>query len=597
VETEITLIEESTGGASGVARGYHLVIMAPDAFVTIPLPERGTVTIGRSSDSHVKLDDPMASRRHAVLHAEGGRFRVEDSGSANGTRLRDEPLAPHALTAIEAGEAVVIGSTVLMVQQNRASVGMRRLGTHSAFESRLEDECARASATGGSFVLARFQLERGSPWPKVLPVLARELPSPHALATYGPNDFEALLVEVAGGEVDRLVGQTLAGLRGAGVSARVAMASYPTDGRSAQALLSHVNRALKPGLIEPGAAAAAAAAAPSAEAGQDPRMEAVVRLTARAALSSINVLVLGETGVGKEVLARSLHVKSARAQAPFVALNCAGLTETLIESELFGHERGAFTGAVTAKPGLLETANGGTLFLDEIGEMPLTIQGRLLRVLETREVLPVGGIKPRSIDVRFVSATNRDLEAEVLGSSFRRDLFFRLNGLSISIPPLRERVREIPGLAQLFLEQACRESSRPVPEISTPAMQLLQRYRWPGNIRELKNVIERAVVLCEENTIELAHLPVDKMRPSASVVVPAGGSSATSDAEGLVLESGGRPQPPLTADEQAERDQILEALQQFAGNQTAAARALGIPRRTFVARLTRYSVPRPRKRS
>jgi two-component system, NtrC family, response regulator AtoC len=380
-------------------------------------------------------------------------------------------------------------------------------------------------------------------------------------------------------------------LRGAGVNARVALAAYPGDGRSAQALLTHVDRALKPALIEPGPAAAA----PAAGGGQDPRMEAVIRLTARAALASINVLVLGETGVGKEVLARSLHAQSARAAAPFVALNCAGLTETLIESELFGHERGAFTGAVSAKPGLLETANGGTLFLDEIGEMPLTIQARLLRVLETREVLPVGGIKPRAIDVRFVSATNRDLEAEVLGSTFRRDLFFRLNGLSISIPPLRERVREIPALSQLFLEQACRESSRPVPEISAAAMQLLLRYRWPGNIRELKNVIERAVVLCEDDIIELAQLPVDKMRPSASVIVPAGPSRA---AEGIALDpgSGISAQQTLTADEQAERDQILEALQRYAGNQTAAARALGIPRRTFVARLTRYSVPRPRKR-
>jgi two-component system response regulator AtoC len=368
---------------------------------------------------------------------------------------------------------------------------------------------------------------------------------------------------------------------------------YPTGGRSAQALLSQLDGQLKPGRVDPGGLDVAG--------GRDPKMEVALRLCARAAASSINVLILGETGVGKEVLARSLHAQSNRAKAPFLALNCAGLAETLIESELFGYERGAFTGAATAKTGLLESASGGTVFLDEIGEMPLTLQSRLLRVLETREVLPVGGVKTRTIDVRFASATNRDLEADVLAGSFRRDLFFRLNGLSISIPPLRERVGEIPGLTEQFLEQACRESGRPAPRLAAPALELLLSYRWPGNIRELKNVIERAVVLCDGDVIDLAHLPVEKMRPAASVVIVAPTPAPLLSAETSV--SGSVPGMPfldpasLSAADQAERDRILHALKENAGNQTAASRALGIPRRTFVARLTRYGIPRPRKRA
>ena len=593
METEVTLIEE--GGQSGgvTARGYHLLVMAPDAFVAIPLPERGEVSIGRGSDSHVKLDDPLASRRHAILKADAGRFQVQDTGSVNGVRVRDERLAPESSTSVEVGEAMVIGATVLMVQQNRSSVGMRRLASHIAFESRVEDECARAAVTSGTFAVVRFKLDRGAPWARVLPVLSRELPPPHFLASYGPSDFEALLVEVQTAEIDRLVGQTLAGLRGADLAVRAAVARYPAGGRSAQALLSQLDGQLKPGRVEPGGL--------DVPGGRDPRMEVALRLCTRAAASTINVLILGETGVGKEVLARSLHAQSNRSRAPFLALNCAGLAETLIESELFGHEKGAFTGAATAKPGLLESANGGTVFLDEIGEMPLPLQARLLRVIETREVLPVGGVKTRAIDVRFVSATNRDLEAEVLAGGFRRDLFFRLNGLSISIPPLRERVGEIPALADQFLEQACRESGRPAPRLAPVALELLLSYRWPGNIRELKNVIERAVVLCDGDLIDLGHLPVEKMRPAASLVIAAptpepllaADTSPSGTSSGLPFLD----PATLSAADQAERDRILGALKEHAGNQTAAARALGIPRRTFVARLTRYGIPRPRKRA
>jgi DNA-binding NtrC family response regulator len=561
--------------------------MSPDAFLTVPLPDSGEISIGRSSESTVKLEDRLASRRHAVLHV-GKQFFIEDLNSANGTRVRDEALKANQHVLVEPGEAIVIGATVLMVQQNRSVMGMRRLWSHSAFEGRLEDECARAAATGAAFALARFRIEKPAPWARVLPVFARELPQPHGLAAYGPNDYEVLFVEAAPPEIGRLVEVVLAGLRGAGVGVRAAVAWYPRDGRSAQALLSRANALLKPVRTDTSGQELLVANAP--------QMDRVRELAARAAASNINVLILGETGVGKEVLARTVHRQSARQAKPFVPLNCAGLTESLIESELFGHEKGAFTGATSAKMGLLESGHGGTVFLDEVGEMPLAVQARLLRVLETREVLPVGGVRPRPIDVRFVAATNRDLETEVLRGTFRRDLFFRLNGISLSIPALRERISEVDRLAHLFLEQACREAGRAEPEITEEALEMMRTYRWPGNIRELKNVIERALVLCDGDIIDLSHLPLEKMRPTASVLVPplpVAEPPARTTAK-FAAEPVGDGEPALGPREEAEKARMVKALHDHAGNQTRAAQALEIPRRTFVARLARYGIRRPR---
>jgi two-component system response regulator AtoC len=321
----------------------------------------------------------------------------------------------------------------------------------------------------------------------------------------------------------------------------------------------------------------------------DPCMHALYEQVNRAALSSINVLLLGETGVGKGVLARAIHNLSPRKGGPFVALNCAALTESLLQSELFGHEKGAFTGALQAHPGLLESAHGGTVFLDEIGDLPGSIQTKLLRAVEDRKVLRVGARVERDVDVRFVAATHRDLEAEAEAGTFRQDLFYRLNGMSFTIPPLRERRAEIPALCRTFLARYNGELGRTTPlAISAEALSLLERYSWPGNVRELRNVIERGAVLCSGEELRAEHLPPRVLTGVASRPPSAPPSSDKTRADVML-----RARNELQA---LERQRISEALEQCGGNQTRAAEALGVSRRTLVSRLSELGVPRPRKR-
>ncbi|HUS66678.1 MAG TPA: sigma 54-interacting transcriptional regulator, partial [Kofleriaceae bacterium] len=357
------------------------------------------------------------------------------------------------------------------------------------------------------------------------------------------------------------------------------------DGREPHALVAAACAAAR-GAVAP-------APAPRVVAGG--AMSDLDRLVQRVAAGSISILILGETGVGKEVLAERVHRTSPRADRPFLGLNCAALSEALLESELFGHERGAFTGADRAKPGLLETAQGGTVFLDEVGEMPLSTQAKLLRVIETREVLPVGGLKARSIDVRFVAATNRDLEVEVAAGRFRADLYYRLNGMSVVIPPLRQRLDELPALVGLFVAQFCRENGiAPEPQLTPGAIAVLESYAWPGNIRELRNVIERAVLVCGGGAIEPDDLPIETMRRRAQSITLQPPPS-TAPAPSVVRRGAGAPEGVRAELAEIERARILEALESAGGNQTRAAQALGLSRRTLVNRLDELGLPRPRK--
>jgi two-component system, NtrC family, response regulator AtoC len=293
------------------------------------------------------------------------------------------------------------------------------------------------------------------------------------------------------------------------------------------------------------------------------------------------------------VVAESIHRASPRCEAPFVRINCAALAEPLLESELFGHERGAFTGAVSAKPGLIELAHGGTVFLDEVGELPPSLQAKLLRVIEAREVTRVGGVRARPNDVRFVSATNRNIEAEVTRGAFRSDLMFRLNGASLEVPPLRHRPLEIVPLAELFLQRVADQLllSRP-PQLTEEAVALLLAHAWPGNVRELRNVIERAVLLSPEAAIGPKDLAIGQLissrpQPQRSMTpLTAAPMRLSPDAPSFPLEPALEPE--------IERERIAQALVECAGNQSRAAKFLGIPRRTLVRKIALLGLPRPR---
>lgn len=304
-------------------------------------------------------------------------------------------------------------------------------------------------------------------------------------------------------------------------------------------------------------------------------MMRVRAMATRAARSNISVLLLGETGVGKEVLARAIHDSSPRAARPFIALNCGGLTTTLLDSELFGHEKNSYTGAGAAKTGLIEAADGGTLFLDEVGEMPLEMQAKLLRVLETRDVRPVGGLRTRAVDIRLLAATNVDIEAAVAKGTFRSDLKYRLNTLTLTIPPLRDRPDELAELVERLLSRASRDEGRETPEVSPGAMRCLYQHHWPGNIRELRNVIDLAVLLCDGPTILPEHLQIEPRGRPMLVAIAGGLAPAANDCE--------------------ERRRIVEALEACARNQTRAARLLGISRRKLINKLDLYKLPRPVK--
>ncbi|WP_005037458.1 sigma 54-interacting transcriptional regulator [Holophaga foetida] len=304
--------------------------------------------------------------------------------------------------------------------------------------------------------------------------------------------------------------------------------------------------------------------------GSSDAMKGVFQLIGGVASTDATVLILGESGTGKELVAREIHTSSRRASGPFVAINCAALPESIIESELFGHEKGAFTGAISSRKGRFEQADGGTIFLDEVGELPLAVQAKLLRVLQERVFDRVGGSKPIKTDARVLAATNRDLEAGIKGGTFREDLFWRLNVFPICLPPLRARRSDIVPLADHFAEKHARAHGKDIRRISSPAIDLLVSYHWPGNVRELENCIERAVILSSDAVIHSYHLPPSLQSGESSDTAP----SSTLEA----------------AVSRLEKEMLMEALKMTNGNMAAAARRLGITERQMGFRVHRYGI-------
>jgi len=542
----------------------HILVSGPDVHATIRLPASGRVVIGRDDDAQIRILDPRASRQHAFLHL-GGAVEVEDLGSTNGTRMGTDRLPANQRVPLAVGQALLIGSTTLLLQYQWVATRTR---THGHFYDRLVVECARGEGEAeASFGLLRIHVAAAADAMAVVEAMAGIARPGDVLATYASGEYELLLPDTGLGKCEELaagIGQALEKLAS---GARVGLAFFPRDGVSPGALLAHACADVRGGDVDVEGVVV-----------NHPITRALYERAALVAKSNASVMVLGETGVGKEVLARTLHKQSQRADKPFLAINCASFNETTLEDQLFGHERGAFSGADRARPGLLEAAHGGTLFLDEVGDMSLPMQAKLLRAVDRGEIIRLGANDVRKVDVRFVAATNKELNDEVKDRRFREDLYHRLAVVELRLPPLCERKEEIEPLARQFLPALAKASGRRAPELSPAALAMLQGYDWPGNVRELKNLLEQALALCPTDTITPEHLPAEKL-------------VAASD------PTASQPDIPPTGDDdadEAERQRILAALAKCAGNQTRAAKLLGTNRFALMRKLKDLEISRPR---
>jgi two-component system response regulator AtoC len=539
--SDATTIDATQGGGPASPLNpplAYLLVRQGDATQVIDLHDGDDIVFGRSSDATVPLDDARASREHARVRRDGPEMRLTDLGSRNGTRLNGQALEPNQERTIRSGDVIGIGHVEIVVAETSA---VRRGG-----ELRLPSEVARLKAAGGEAALLR--VDGDARRMANVPVLQGA-----ELVEEQPDGAYACLFPSAA-EATRAADE----LRAAGFE--VSSAALGDGSEDAASLWRRAA----------GAEPQRADETPDGVIVAEAAMVKVFDLVRRVAKAPTTVLILGETGVGKEVVAEQVHVQSPRAKGPFVRLNCGSLPETLLESELFGHEKGAFTGADRKKTGYLDSADGGTLFLDEVGELALTMQAKLLRVLESRSFMRVGGREEIAVDVRILAATNRDLLTEVKTGKFREDLYFRLAAFTIEIPPLRERPSEIALLAELFLRRFAEGMGVPVPAIAPDAAAALRRYRWPGNVRELRNAMERALVLVDGGTLRLEHMPDAVRAPSAPATAAAGAiKEQVADLELRAIEA---------------------ALAAENGNQTRAARRLGISRRALIYKLEKYNL-------
>jgi DNA-binding NtrC family response regulator len=550
---------------------YVVVSVGGASSRVVPLGDGTELVFGRQSSCEVVIDHDGVSRRHARIARRNNDVVVEDLDSRNGTLVNGTPITgPRRLAA---GDALAIGPATVVIATASTSRQARPIATIGELEDRLAVEVDRALRYHRSLGLVMLRLE--GPSDRVLAhvdALAGQLRKMDLLAEYGPDEIAILLPESGAAQVAAVAQRACAA--GQELTATAGAASLPDDAGHGGELISVARDRLR-GARGP----ARRRPEPRRDLGDDvvavdPLMKQVFELAARAAASPITVLVVGETGTGKEVVADAIHRLGPRGKGPLVRLNCASLPETLIESELFGHDKGAFTGASSTKQGFFEAAAGGTLFLDEVGELPQTAQAKLLRALEQRKITRVGGTKEIAVDVRLVCATNRDLEVEVSRGRFRADLFFRVSAFVIPIPPLRDRRMEIAPLATRFVRELAYGDATPA--IGPEALDALRAYDWPGNVRELRNVIERALVLAGGSQIEPHHLPERICETPPSRLVPALGRSISVRQRVA----------------QVEREAVVTALESTHGNQTQAARKLGISRFALIRLMDKHDLKR-----
>jgi len=621
--------------AAGTARLIGLDGPVEGTVVALDAPE---FTIGRHPSNSLAIRDPSVSRRHCVLtRLADGSVRISDLESRNGTFVNGLPVGERILGH---GDEIRLGSCRLLflVRQHEEQAPSASLKKSEDLKTRtilqiprqqslyLEPQRALTAAPSASRLARNLEaMLRVSLTLRAttgVEALASELIEIILDATPA-SEAAIVLLEAATGEAVRSIGRRRDGgsagavevhqelvrqsfARDLAILSSSVPASGPTGTRRSM-LVAPLGGAERPlGVIflaladpriefdEDHLQLVTAIGAVSGRAletalqmellraenrrlrqeidlehdmvGESPPMREVYNFIAKVAPTDATVLIYGESGTGKELVARAIHRNSPRAAKPFVAINCAALTETLLESELFGYEKGAFTGAVMQKKGKLEVADGGTVFLDEVGEIPLALQPKLLRAIQERQFERVGGTRPVRVDVRWVAATNRDLRAAIRKGAFREDLFYRLHVVTIELPPLRERPSDIPLLAAYFADKFARRVGRRSPGLSPQARTVLLNYDWPGNVRELENAIERAIVLGSSDVILPEDLPETVLDPTPPEAEATGSLHRTLREE--------------------KRRLILRAIEQAGGNQTEAAKALGI-NPTYLSRLIR----------
>ncbi|HEX7843032.1 MAG TPA: sigma 54-interacting transcriptional regulator [Kofleriaceae bacterium] len=574
------------GNVAGQRR--HLLVCSGATSWTYPLPARGDVVIGRAESADLRIDHRSVSREHARLALDGDAAAIFDLGSHNGTYVNEIKVTGRR--ALEPNDVITIQGTRLVFQATSPEAPSATVLEIVVFRRWVENELDRTVTRERRFSVLCL-IGAGGDRPAIQRAVAAQLRRVDAVAWSSDGALYVLLPD-AGADQAVAVATRIRGPLDHAL--RIGHVTCPDDGYVADALIARAHDAAA--AAGPGEIAGLEHASQTLTIGAqrvivaDPTVVRLHALIERLAPVGLPVLITGETGCGKEVVATAIHALSQRAGKQLISLNCAALHEALVESELFGHEKGAFSGAIASRAGVIEAASGSTLFLDEVGELAPAIQAKLLRVLESHRVTRVGDVREREVDVRVVAATNRDLEADVAAGRFRRDLFFRLSAATLHVPPLRQRPRELPLLAAAFLDDACRRGGRRTMRISDGAMAALLVHSWPGNIRELRNMMQyvAAALAGDVVTAEDVEQRLGRVR-----IAPAGSAAIT-----MAPTVGDPPRFRPLADELRELEitRIREAIEATGGNQTRAAGLLAMPVRTFFEKAEQYGLTPKKKR-
>jgi two-component system response regulator AtoC len=567
--------------------GVSLVVYHRDGAAAATLRPGQELVVGRVPPADLVVPDHSLSRQHARFWMEDDVVHIADMGSTNGTWVDGESIET---ATVPRGGVVTLGTASAVVQSlaNRPRMG---LDGHDQFVVTLERELTRSRFYGRPLSLmmvrSRERAVHVSCWLENVRELLRPV---DRVALYSSDTLDVLLHEA-----DVEPARALAAKLSVGDDdLAIAICSFPIAATTADRLVERCLRELRQSVTTGDVRVAAASAAmlvgqPSSDmVAESKAMKDTLTMAKRLARGSIPVLLYGETGTGKEVLSRFIHGHGPRKDKPMVAVNCAAIPPQLVEATLFGHEKGAFTGATAAKKGVFEAAHEGTVLLDEIGELPPEAQAAMLRVLETKKITRVGSTKEIEVDVRIMAATHRDLEEMSRRGTFREDLLYRLNALTLQIPPLRDRRDAIAALANRFLLQANESNGRAITGFEQDALDALRRYAWPGNVRELRNTIDRAVVIAEHDVISLVDLPRRIEEGVPQSVLPSAPSESLTELAAPTDKSALHRQTAESFRECMERleaEVIVEALREADGNQTEAARMLSMPRRTLVHKI------------